>query len=356
MATQRRLCIAADIEKWSTRKVPEQIQAQQSLASVTRAACAAAGLPQELAQTQGDGVLLLAPPAIDETAVIPAFVHGLTVALGQENRMLAASARIRLRLSMTTGSITDGPTGFGGPAIVECFRLLDSTPVRAALAEHPDARLALIVSDQLFRDVVQHDFGSLDSAGFWPARSVVKDFAGDAWVTVSGRTGGPGRGAAGRAGAAGPARSAAPGGPDDRGAPDVRSAAAGGDAEDVPVAPEEFARADALSAAGDHDAAAEILERFLREHPGRDIPGALIRLGRVHDRRGDVAKARHTWRYLLETRQSSEACLELGRIERREGDIPLARSYLMQGLRIARREKEPLEPLVDELLELPSAD
>jgi tetratricopeptide (TPR) repeat protein len=331
MTTQRRLCVAADIKNWSTRKVPEQIQAQQSLATVIGAACHAAGLPEEIAQTQGDGVLLLAPSGIDETAVIPAFVHGLSVALEQENRMLAESARIRLRLSLTTGSITDGPTGFGGPAIVECFRLLDSAPVRAALVEYPNAQLALIVSDYLYRDVVQHDFGSLRSADFWPARSIVNDFAGDAWVAVSDRTDGP-----------------------DRQAADAVSPPSG--APEKQATPEEFVQADALCAAGDNDGAAEVLNRFLREHPGRDVPGALLRLGRVHNRRGDIPKARYTWRYLLETHQSSEACLELGRLEHREGKFAQSRSYLMQGLRIARREKAGLEPLVDELLELPPTD
>ncbi|WUH98630.1 hypothetical protein OHR68_34780 [Spirillospora sp. NBC_00431] len=329
MATQRRLCIAADIKKWSTRKVPEQIQAQQSLATVTRAACRAAGLPESIAQTQGDGVLLLAPAGIDETAVIPAFVHALTVALEQENRMLAESARIRLRLSLTTGSISDGPTGFGGAAIVECFRLLDSAPVRTALDDHPNAHLALIVSDHLYRDVIQHDFGSLRSADFWPGRSVVKDFAADAWVAVSDRTGGPDRP------------------PSEPEPPEVTG---------EPSPPPAFTEADILCAAGDHDGAAEVLNRFLREQPGRDVPGALLRLGRVHNLRGDSRAARHTWRYLLETHERSDACLELGRLEHRDGDSALARTYLLQGLRIARREKEPLEPLVDALLELPPAD
>ncbi|MGH3244545.1 MAG: tetratricopeptide repeat protein [Spirillospora sp.] len=331
MATQRRLCIAADIKKWSTRKVPEQIQAQQSLAAVTHAACRAAGLPEDIAQSQGDSVLLLAPPGIDETVMIPAFVHALTVALEQENRMLADSARIRLRLSMTTGSISDGPTGFGGAAIVECFRLLDSAPVRAALDEYPNARLALIVSDHLYRDVIEHDFGSLRSADFWPARSIVKEFAADAWVAVSNRDGGPDRPP--------PAASPAPPATSDEVSP-----------------PRSFTEVDALCAAGDHDGAVSVLTRFLGEHPGQDVPGALLRLGRVHDLRGDTTAARHTWRYLLESHELSDACLELGRLEHRDGNSALARTYLLQGLRIARREKEALEPLVDALLDLPPTD
>lgn len=320
MTTARRLCLAADIRRWSSRKVPEQIRAQQSLAEVVRAACRAARLPEEIAQVSGDGVLLLAPTGIDESVVIPAFVHGLTVALAQDNRMLADTARIRLRLALTAGSVSDGETGFSGQAIIECFRLLDSAPVRTALEDYPNADLAMIVSDHLYQDVIRHDFGSLRSEDFWPARSVVKDFFGDAWVCVSDRTAGPER-------------------------PAGRPASRSGEGA--------FAKADALTDAGDHAAAAELLERQLREQPGLERAGALLRLGRAHHRLGDSRAARHTWKYLLDGHPSSEACLELGRLERREDDVRLARGYILQGLAIARREGDPLEALVDELLLLP---
>ncbi|GAA3230985.1 hypothetical protein [Actinocorallia longicatena] len=191
---RRALCGAADIKGWSSRLVPEQMRAQQSLVDVVHAACREAGLPEEILQNSGDGVLIIPPSDIDETRVIPDLIRGMTMALRQENRLLSEAARIRLRLALTSGMVTPGPAGFGGGTVIECFRLLDSKPAKAALEDYPSADLAVIVSDYLYRDVIRHGFRDLRADSFWATRSEIpeKDFIADAWLYVSDRKGGPG--------------------------------------------------------------------------------------------------------------------------------------------------------------------
>jgi hypothetical protein len=181
--------MAVDISNWSGRPVPEQVRAQHALVTTVGAACAAAGLPRGFAQVTGDGVLFTAPSGIDETRVIPDLVHKLQAALRQENRMLSAGARIRLRMALTEGVIIPGPAGLGGRAVIDCFRLLDSPPLRQALVDHPSADLAVTVSDGLYHDVVGHDFHGLEPSRFKAVDCSIpeKGFRARAWICVPGQ-------------------------------------------------------------------------------------------------------------------------------------------------------------------------
>jgi hypothetical protein len=185
-SARRALCVAVDIKNWSGRPVPEQIRAQQALVTTVREACAAAGLPRDFTQATGDGVLITAPSGIDETQVIPGLIHNLQAALCHENRMLSGAARIRLRMALTEGIIVPGPAGPGGKAVIECFRLLDSPPVRHALDEYLHADLAIVVSDGLYHDVIEQGFRGLQPSRFQRADCSVpgKGFRAQAWIYV----------------------------------------------------------------------------------------------------------------------------------------------------------------------------
>ncbi|MFI7106422.1 tetratricopeptide repeat protein [Nonomuraea sp. NPDC050227] len=302
MSSPRRvLCGAVDIKGWSGRPVPEQIRAQQSLVTVVYAACRAAGLPEEIVQSSGDGVLIMPPSDIDETAVVPELVHGLTVALRQENRLLSEGARIRLRLSLTNGVVSTGPTGFSGPAIIECFRLLDSPAVKSVLVDHPAAELAVVVSDHLYQDVIRHGFRSLRPEEFWRVDGTIPErgFSATAWVWVSERA---------QAGVPGAARTA--------GADGVAS-----------------------------------LEELLRAEPAPS-PSTLLRLGRAQLDAGEAEAARLTYTYLIERApREATAYLELGRLERLAGRPAAARHYFATGAGLLD-DGGLLSRLVRELLEL----
>ncbi|MEW2352613.1 hypothetical protein [Spirillospora sp. NPDC029432] len=183
------LCVAADIKGWSTRAVPDQIHAQHALMEVTRAALRLARLPERIEQTAGDSVLVIAPSGIDESTVIPDLLYGMRVALRTNNRVLVPSARLRLRLALTRGPVVPGPAGFGGDAVISCFRLLDAPPVKRALVDAPEADLAVIISTDLYRDVIRHGFRGLRPEGFRRVRCELpgKGFAEDAWLHVPGQ-------------------------------------------------------------------------------------------------------------------------------------------------------------------------
>ncbi|MFI0370818.1 tetratricopeptide repeat protein [Actinomadura sp. 1N219] len=389
--SRRSLCAGLDIKGWSSRLVPEQIRAQQALVGVALAACREAGLPEEIVQSSGDGVLIMPPSDIDESAVIPALVSELEVALWQENRLLADGARIRLRLALTSGLVTPGPAGFNGTAVIDCFRLLDSPPVKAALDDFPRAQLAVIVSDHLYQDVIRNGFRSLSPEDFWQVRSSLpgKGFSMDAWLYVSDRAGGPAVVPSGPTSAPDAAAHAAPHvAPDaSRGEDPVARSAAGpvaGPAGHVaqarallaearpqeamrlldevsPDGREEWSalldvRAEALMRLGEYERARLDLEELLGMRVDPVVPpgpSALLRLGRCRAALGAVQEARQTWLFLLEHRPSSvEAYLELGRLERRAGRYATAQSFLVEGLRLVRGEPRGMDPATaDRLLD-----
>ncbi|WP_181019575.1 tetratricopeptide repeat protein [Nonomuraea typhae] len=334
--------------------MPEQIRAQRSLVTVVHAACRAAGLPEEIVQSSGDGVLIMPPSDIDETAVIPDLVRGLTTALRQENRLLSEAARIRLRLALTNGVIAAGPTGFSGPAIIECFRLLDSPVVKAVLVDFPAAELAMVVSDHLYQDVIRHGFRDLDADDFWKVRSTIQDrgFSATAWVWVSNRTGGepaPSTDQAEGGGEVAEARSLA-----DQGR--FRDAVRTLDGVTPSGVTERMAlldvRADCLIALGDLEDAIRDLEELLRIGPGAP-PSALFRLGRSQLGLGDTQAARQTFKKLIDhTPREPRAYLELGRLERLAGRNAAAKDYLATGAELLD-DGGLLATLTRELLELP---
>ncbi|MFI6497930.1 tetratricopeptide repeat protein [Nonomuraea typhae] len=334
--------------------MPEQIRAQRSLVTVVHAACRAAGLPEEIVQSSGDGVLIMPPSDIDETAVIPDLVRGLTTALRQENRLLSEAARIRLRLALTNGVVAPGPTGFSGPAIIECFRLLDSPVIKTALVDFPAAELAVIVSDHLYQDVIRHGFRDLDAEDFWRVQSIIQDrgFSATAWVWVSNRAGG---------GATPSADSAKPGGEvaEARALADqgrFREAVRALDAVAPSGVTERMAlldvRADCMIAIGDLEEAIRDLEELLRIGTSPSS-SALLRLGRAQLSLGDAQAARLTFKKLIP--REPQAYVELGRLERLAGRTAAAKDYLAAGAELLD-DGGPLAALTRELLELALPD
>lgn len=371
--SRRSLCGAADIKGWSSRLVPEQIRAQRALVEVMLAACREARLPEEIVQSSGDGVLIMAPSDIDESVVIPDLIQGLQIALHQENRLLAEAAKIRLRFALTSGMVTPGPAGFSGRAVIECFRLLDSPPAKSALVDFPHAQLTVIVSDHLFQDVIRNGFRNLRSEDFWPVRSTLPDkgFSANAWLYVSDR-------------AEGPPIPAVPSRPSWREADEppsvlveakalVDSGQAGAalsllESVTLEEPAERLAfldvRADGLIRLGDYDRARRDLEEMLslRSDPASPPgPSALLRLGRCHVRLGAAQAARQTWTFLLEQQpMMTQAYLELGRLERRADRYATARNYLVEGLRLIHSDSSVdgrlLDDFLQELSDLPASD
>lgn len=183
-----RLCYAADIERFSRFTAPESIRAQRRFVELMSAARTHAGLDgaKVIVQESGDGQFVVLPPGLDESVVLPKLVEGLRLAVRETNADLNQHARLRLRVAFHRGHVLPGANGWAGDATIAVHRLLDSDVLRRALAGTPDADLAFIVPEVLYREIVVHEYGTLDPGEFVKVEAVVsaKRFSEPAWVHV----------------------------------------------------------------------------------------------------------------------------------------------------------------------------
>jgi hypothetical protein len=91
---------------------------------------------------------------------------------------------------MSQGAIQRGPLGFAAPAVVTMCRLLDSAELRGAIATGTSSDIAVIVTDDLFRDVIGRGYGGLPAADFSPVIVNIphkgNGFSARAWLQVPG--------------------------------------------------------------------------------------------------------------------------------------------------------------------------
>lgn len=102
---------------------------------------------------EGRRWLIVLPAAEDHPAVIQAFARGLRVALREVNAD-AGAARVRLLVGLDQGVAKPGaPFGGRGPL---AWQIADSSAAQRALDDSPLADLVMILSDGLYRGVVDH--------------------------------------------------------------------------------------------------------------------------------------------------------------------------------------------------------
>lgn len=154
---ERRLLISVDMERYSRRSNLQQYEAQRQFRELLHEAAGAVGLDRVAWTTQqaGDGELAVVPREVSESRVIGRFVPELNRRLRHHNSSRLPAARIRLRVAVHQGLVhLDGANGFPGNAVVFVCRLCEADPVKKALAAFPEAGVALVVSTEIFRDVV----------------------------------------------------------------------------------------------------------------------------------------------------------------------------------------------------------
>ena len=185
--THRRMCLAADVEQYSRLDTRTQSVVQSELVRMLDEAAASAGLDRATwtRQPQGDLEFAVLPELTPEDAVLGPFVHHLAVRLGDRNAR-PGTQRIRLRLAVDTGVVSDAALGHAGPAPVAVARYLNAPQLRAVLATLTSAHLAVIVSDRLYQDVVRSGRRDLDPAQYVRVHVKVKEFGGYGWIRVPG--------------------------------------------------------------------------------------------------------------------------------------------------------------------------
>jgi hypothetical protein len=182
--------VAVDIESYSSRSTPDQIDLQNRLLWALVQACHVAGVKPARCDRQpsGDGMILILPPGVDERRALTGMVLGLLSALVRVNEDPGPGGRMRLRVSLGQGSIQVGATGYASQAVIVVARLLDSTELRQALKDHQAADAAVIVTPDLYDDLFSQGYGGLPASGFREVHVNIpaKNFSRTGWIQVAG--------------------------------------------------------------------------------------------------------------------------------------------------------------------------
>jgi hypothetical protein len=135
-------------------------------------------------QAESDGGIAVLPAGgtVDEPWLIVTALSALRIGLGELNKGLPADARARLRVGLERGVVTDGPDGRGGPAVTGARRLRDAEVTRSALAAQADPDLAVVLADDIYRDVIASGEHGLPGSAFTRTTARATGHTADAWL------------------------------------------------------------------------------------------------------------------------------------------------------------------------------
>ncbi|MGI8447910.1 MAG: hypothetical protein ACR2MP_12170 [Streptosporangiaceae bacterium] len=177
--------VAVDIEGYSGRDNLGHLELREALRRVCDEAFCRIRVSPDTRQDQGDAFLILIRPGVSKARLIDDLVRELVTALRHFNRNRLPQARMRLRVALHAGEVHLDGTGFGGESVVAVMRLIEADALRDALKTAPDD-LAVIVSEQLHRDVVLQRYRGIDPAEYREVHVSRKQFSQRAWIRVPG--------------------------------------------------------------------------------------------------------------------------------------------------------------------------
>jgi hypothetical protein len=182
-----RMGFVLDVAGYGVRSAPAQNGVQRRLPALVVDTLAECGMDLDYVDHEwtGDGINVVMPANMDPTVVLPMLIRSLATNLGADNRR--NYDRIRLRMAIGVGLVEQSAAGFGGPMIVDTNRLVDSAPLRSALATYPAADLAVAISDQVYATVIRPGYPGIPGSQFSRVNVVAKEFTGPAWIWVSAR-------------------------------------------------------------------------------------------------------------------------------------------------------------------------
>lgn len=164
---RRRVIVALDIERSTTRRDPVKAELRTILYELFDAALRSAGVSARRRDRfidRGDGLLALIDPADQAllfNLVIPVFSQLLTSYNASLSYLDGRDRQLRVRVVMHTGNVHDDDNGCFGEALDIAFRLLDAPRVKTALKEAHGPAL-VVVSDDVYDSVVPHGCDGID--------------------------------------------------------------------------------------------------------------------------------------------------------------------------------------------------
>ncbi|WP_344821906.1 hypothetical protein [Actinocorallia longicatena] len=180
-----RSIIGIDVEKSTgpLRTNPVKQEIRQELYRMTEQALAVTGIgdgDRWPFEDRGDGLLGLIHPNVPKALLLTRFIPELVRQLNLYDLGLSPEERarrsIRLRVVVHAGEVHQDEKGCFGESLDVACRMLDSPRLKRSLSRSASA-LALVVSEQIYWDVVHHGYEGLQPGGF------IQDFH----VLVTGR-------------------------------------------------------------------------------------------------------------------------------------------------------------------------
>ncbi|MEU6804762.1 hypothetical protein [Streptomyces neyagawaensis] len=153
-----RTLLLFDIEQFGSRDDVEQAFLRRILYDVVDATLTAADVDEtaRLRADRGDSVMELVDTRVSVPVLVKTLLTETPALLHNKNRLLASSARMRLRIVLSSGYVAvDELDGWVGSDLNHAVRLLDADPLRDALKQS-DAGSVLCVSDGVYQGVVRH--------------------------------------------------------------------------------------------------------------------------------------------------------------------------------------------------------
>jgi hypothetical protein len=178
------LCLSVDVQGYSGHDDARQSTIQSDLLAVLERAAGRAGLDRGrwIRQAKGDEELALVPAGEHLERVVGEFCLELDAALRRHNSARAGGPRLRLRLAMDEGMVSQAPNGFAGRAVVAVSRLVSSAASREALRHRPEADLVIVLSDRVYADWVCSGRSAVRADLFRQVVVTVKEYTAVAWL------------------------------------------------------------------------------------------------------------------------------------------------------------------------------
>jgi hypothetical protein len=171
-----RSIVAVDIEGSTRRSNPIKRELRNLIYRLLGEAMTYAGIEAcdcDDVIDRGDGILMLIKPtdAVPKTLLLSQLVPELARLLADYNLSLPTEAwqqrGLRLRVAVHAGEVHYDGQGYFGEALDITFRLLDSPQFKARMRKIA-APLIMVVSGEIYRSVVRHQYDGLDQCEYHP--------------------------------------------------------------------------------------------------------------------------------------------------------------------------------------------
>jgi hypothetical protein len=183
-----RMLVAVDVTGFgrSERDNEAQVVVRRSLWELLEESFAASRIKRRRCrwEDRGDGVLIVVSPDVSADVLLDQVVHHLREGLRNHNLGAREAERIQLRMAIHSGHVLFDDHGVTGHALTRLFRILEAPQFKEAFSV-TGTELGLIVSDQIYKDLIMHRSGRIDRSMYQRTEVGVKETKTIAWSHIT---------------------------------------------------------------------------------------------------------------------------------------------------------------------------